>query len=145
MAGPRPKESPVTQDSFELECDRLSNIVDGALFDRLRWERNEGPMLAHLVALAVSAFEGRAEFELAEEGATRDVKRFVLKIHGKRVIAISMRIESGRALLDAHPIERSSYDVSAGEAAAADFEAADGTWMASALQQQFSRVRLQAV
>ena len=46
------------QDSFQLECDRLSHIVDGALFERLRWERNEGPMLARLVALAHSAFEG---------------------------------------------------------------------------------------
>lgn len=132
------------QATFQLECDRLSSIVDAALFDRLRWERNEGPMLAHLVALALSAFDGRAEFELAEEGATRDVKRFVLKIHGKRVIAISMRIEGGRALLDAHAIERSSYGISPGEGAAVDFEAADGTWMADALRQQFSRVRLQA-
>jgi len=101
-------------------------------------------MLAHLVALALSAFEGRTEFELAEEGATRDIKRFVLKIHGKRVFGITLRIEGGRAVLDAHAIERSSYDLSGGEAASADFEAADGTWMAGALQQQFSRVRLHA-
>lgn len=132
------------QASFQTECDRLSSIVDAALFDRLRWERNEGPMLAHLAALALSAFEGRSEFELAEEGATRDVKRFALKVHGKRVIAISMWIEGGRALLDAHAIERSSYDLSAGEASSAAFDAADGTWMAGALQQQFSRVRPQA-
>jgi hypothetical protein len=131
----------VPENSFQSECDRLSSIVDGTLFERLRWERTEGPMLAHLVALALSAFEGRSEFELAEEGATRDVKRFVLKIHGKRVLAITLWIESGRALLDVHAIERSSYDLSAGSATSADFEAADGAWMAGALQQQFGRVR----
>ena len=63
------KRPRVTQDSFQLECDRLSHIVDGALCERLRWERNEGPMLARLVALAHAAFEGRSEFELIEEGA----------------------------------------------------------------------------
>ena len=134
-------EPPVPQDSFELECDRLSHIVDGALFERLRWERNEGPMLAHLVALANAAFEGRTEFELVEEGATRDIKRFVLKVHGNRVIAIAMRIEGAQAIIEAQPLERGKYGVSDGPSLATDFEAADGPWMAGALQQLFGRVR----
>ena len=87
-------------DSFQLECDRLSQIVDLALSQRLLWERNEGPMLARLVALAHAAFEGRSEFELVEEGATRDLKRFVLKIHGKRVMAVSLRIADGQAVIE---------------------------------------------
>ena len=129
------------QDSFQLECDRLSHIVDGALFERLRWERNEGPMLARLVALAHSAFEGRSEFELVEEGATRDIKRFVLKIHGNRVVAISLRIENGRAVLDSQALDRSKYTLADGEAVAADFETVDEPWMVHALQGLFSRVR----
>ena len=129
------------QDSFQLECDRLSHIVDGALFERLRWERNEGPMLARLVALAHAALEGRSEFELVEEGASRDIKRFVLKIHGNRVAGISLRIEGGRALLDAHALERSKYALSEGSAATADFDVVDQPWMISALQEQFSRVQ----
>jgi hypothetical protein len=128
------------QDSFQLECDRLSHVVDGALFERLRWERNEAPKLAHLVALAHAALEGRSEFELAEEGATRDIKRFVLKIHGNRVIAISLCLQAGQASVDAHPLDRSSYRLSAGPSANVDFDAADAPWMARALQQQFGRV-----
>ena len=135
------KRPRVTQDSFQLECDRLSHIVDGALCERLRWERNEGPMLARLVALAHAAFEGRSEFELIEEGATRDIKRFVLKIHGNRVVGISLRIEGGRAVLDAHALDRGRYTLSDGRAASTDFETVDDPWMAGALQDLFSRVQ----
>jgi hypothetical protein len=134
----------VPQDSFQLECDRLSDIVDHALFERLRWERNEGPMLAHLVALANGAIEGRSEFELAEEGATRDIKRFVLKIHGNRVVAISLYVQEGRAQVVAQSLERSRYRVAEGTPDSAEFDAADGPWMAHALQQQFSRIRMAA-
>jgi hypothetical protein len=130
----------VPQDNFELECDRVSQIVDGALFDRLKWERTEGPMLTHLVALAHAALEGRSVFELTEEGATRDLKRFVLKVHGNRVVLISIRIESGRVILDAQALDRSKYGLSAGAPVSTDFAAADAAWMAGALEQQFSRV-----
>jgi hypothetical protein len=133
----------VPQDGFQLECDRLSHIVDVALFERLRWERNEGPKLARLVALAHSALEGRPEFELIEEGATRDTKRFVLKIHGNRVVGISLRVEGETVLLDVHALDRSKYGLSDGGAATVDFEAVDEPWMAGALQQQFSRVQMQ--
>ena len=129
------------QDSFQLECDRLSDIVDRALFERLRWERNEGPKLARLVALARSAIEARPEFELVEEGATRDIKRFVLKVHGNRVIGVSLRLESDRAIVDADALERSHYGLAGGAAATADFEVVDEAWMVSALQDQFGRVQ----
>ena len=132
------------QDSFQLECDRLSNAVDRALFERLRWERNEGPMLARLVALAHSALEARPEFEFVEEGATRDIKRFVLKVHGNRVVGITLRVEGGRAILDAHAFERSKYSLSEGSSIAADFDAVDEPWMAGALQQVFGRIRAAA-
>lgn len=139
--GPESKRTSVPQNGFQLECDRLSHIVDGALFERLRWERNEGPMLAHLVALARGALEDRSEFELVEEGATRDIKRFVLKIHGNRVLIITFRIEGGRAVIDAQALERSSYSLCEGASATVDFESADEPWMDGALQQLFSRVR----
>jgi hypothetical protein len=131
----------VPQDSFELECDRLSHAVDGALFERLRWERSEGPMLAHLVALAHGALDGRSEFELIEEGATRDTKRFVLKVHGNRVVGVSLRLDAGRAVLDAHPLDRSSYILAAGAPVTVDVAAADEAWMTHALQGLFGRVR----
>jgi hypothetical protein len=131
----------VPQDSFELECDRLSHAVDGALFERLRWERSEGPMLARLVALAHGALEGRSEFELVEEGATRDTKRFVLKVHGNRIVGVSLRLDEGRAVLDMHALDRSAYSLGGGAPATVDFAAADEVWMAGALQGLFGRVR----
>lgn len=130
-------------DSFQLECDRVSQIVDNALFERLRWERNEGPMLAQLVSLAHSALEPRSEFELVEEGATRDIKRFVLKVHGNRVVGLTLRLEGGRAMLDAHALERSRYGLAGGAGAAAYFAEVDEPWMVRALQDQLSRVRSQ--
>lgn len=128
------------QDNFAHECDRLSQMVDGPQFERLRWDRNEGPMLAGLVALANSALETRGEFELAEEGSTSAIKRFVLKIHSIRTVAISIWLKDGRAHVGAEQIDRSPYRLAGGDPHAAEASAADEAWMASALQDLFSRV-----
>ena len=132
------------QDSFQLECDRLSNIVDRDQSEHLRWERNEGPMLARLVALAHAAFEGRSEFELVEEGASRSVKRFVLKVHSKRVLVVTMRLEGGQAVLQAEALERSSYALADAAPVTAEFATVDEAWMARALEQQFRRIEVLA-
>ena len=133
------------EDSFQQECDRVSNIVDRALFERLRWERNEGPMLARLVMLIRGALDERPEFELVEEGATRDLKRFVLKIHGNRVIAVRVHIEDGRAVLQSETLERSRYGLSGAAPVSTEFAAVDEVWMAGALQEQFRRIQAPAV
>lgn len=127
---------------FELECDRLSEAVDKALYDRLRWERNEAPMLARLVTLAQGALEHRNEFELTEEGATTDVKRFVLKVHSNRIMAVAISLDQGRVNVTAEAIERSRYRVAPGAPVSADYAAVDEQWMAAALQDLFSRVQL---
>jgi hypothetical protein len=131
----------VPSDNFERECDRLSQIVDGPQFERLRWDRNEGPMLINFVALARSALEQRSEFELAEESSTTAIKRFVLKIHGNRIIAISIWIEDGLAHVGAQQIDRSHYRLVAGEPLTVESGAVDQQWMANALQELFGRVR----
>ena len=131
----------MAQNSFELECDRLSKIVDGALFERMRWERTEGPMLAKLVALAHGAVEKRPDFELIEEGATSFVKRFVLKVHSNRVVAITITLDGNQAVVDASEVERSSYKLLEGAPVSADFHAVDEQWMASVLRELISRVQ----
>ena len=131
----------MSQDRLEIECDRLSHAVDAALYERLRWERNEGPMLARLVALAHATLEKRNEFELAEEGSTSASKRFVLKIHSNRVVAISIWVKDGSANLRAEQIERSPYRLADGNPLSADFQTVDELWMANTLQELFSRVR----
>jgi hypothetical protein len=131
----------MTQNSLDLECERLSHVVDGVLCERLRWERSEGPQLARLVALAHSALEKRDEFELVEEGATRDIKRFVLKVHGNRIVALSIHVADGRAVVDGKAIERGRYRMAEGAPLSATFDEADEHWMARALQELFSRVQ----
>lgn len=129
------------QDPLELECDRLSETVDNFLYQRIRWDRVEGPMLAKLSQLARASFDSRPDFELAEEGATADIKRFVLKVHSNRVVAIKMWLADGRALLDIEQIERSKYKVTAAEPVSATFDEVDEAWMAQAMQSALSRVQ----
>lgn len=126
---------------FDLECDRLSEVVDKMLYERLRWERNEGPMLARLVTLAHGALEQRSEFELAEEGATSDLKRFVLKVHGNRIMAVAIWLEQRQVNLRAEAIDRSKFQVAAGAPVVADYAVVDEQWMAATLQQLFGRVQ----
>ncbi len=129
------------QDPFEFECDRLSQVVDAIQFERLRWDRTEGPMLAKLVALAHSALESRGEYELSEEGSSTAIKRSVLKIHGNRIMAITIWLKDGLAHVKAEQIDRSPYQLAPGNPHSAEFGAIDQQWMAAALQELFSRVR----
>lgn len=131
----------MAQDSFELACDQLSGAVDGVLFERLRWARTEGPMLARLVELAQGAIEGRGDFELSEEGSTAERKRFILKVHSNRVIAMTICLNRGWTELAAETIERSAYRLSDTTPLTAEFAAVDEQWMAAALQEIFSRIQ----
>lgn len=131
----------VTQDALEQECDRLSETVDSFLYERIRWDRVEGPLLAKLVVLANGTFESRPDFELTEEGATSDLKRFVLKVHGNRIIAIKMWLDNGKALIDAEEIERSKYKVAPAEPLSVDFDGVDQEWMDISMQAQLNRVQ----
>ena len=121
-------------DSFEIECDRLSNVVDSVQFERVRWAKNEGPMLERLVELARAAIAERSDFELADEGSTGPVKRFVLKVHSLRIVAVNLGLEHGKAVVWAEAIERSNYRIVNGRRHSADFQDVDEAWMKSALQ-----------
>jgi len=130
----------VPQARFAQQCDRLSSVIDKTLFERLRWERTEAPVLAQLVELAHGALEDRAEFELTEEGATSAVKRFVLKVHGNRIAALTLCLADGKAELAIHPIERSPYRIVPGGSLTTPFDAIDEAWMAESLDELFARI-----
>ena len=130
----------MTDQSFEMACDRLSHVVDDIQFERLRWARTEGPMLAKLVALAHAALEVRDDFELTEEGSTSDIKRYVVKVHNNRVMAIMLGLDQGQAIVGAAQIERSKYRIADPTPIAADFAMVDELWMAGVLQELFSRI-----
>ncbi len=131
----------MNNDPLELECDRLSSTVDSFLYERIRWDRIEGPLLARLAELARAAFESRPDFELTDEGATSDLKRFVLKVHSNRIMAIKMWLANGRALIDVEEIERSKYKVTSGEPISTEFDGVDEQWMAASMRAILARVR----
>ena len=131
----------MAEENLQNACDRLSRIVDAGQFERMRWERDIGPKLARLVELAQSAFAGRKDFEMVEEGATRDVKRYVIKVHGNRVLAISLRLASGQAVAASEAIERSKYRVADGPPISADFAEVDEQWMTRTMQALLGRVQ----
>jgi hypothetical protein len=130
----------VPQARFAQQCDRLSAVVDKTLFERLRWERTEAPVLARLVALAHAALEARDEFELTEEGATSTLKRFVLKVHSTRVAALTLCLADGKAEMAVHAIERSPYRVGPGASLCIPFAGIDEAWMAASLDELFARI-----
>jgi len=121
-------------DSFEIECDRLSKIVDGVQFERVRWAKNEGPMLERLVELAQVAVSDRPDFELTDEGSRGPVKRFVLKVHGVRIVAVNLGLEVGQVVVWAEAIERSKYRIVDGQRHSADFQRVDEAWMRDTLR-----------
>ena len=126
--------------SFQLACDRLSQIVDPIQFERMRWARTEAPMLAHLVALFENAVADRPDFETGEEGSSAAIKRFAVKVHGMRVVAISIALNGTEVTLAIEPLERSRYQIAAGNPLVAQYAAVDGELMSAALQDLFSRV-----
>ncbi|WP_160598597.1 hypothetical protein [Pontixanthobacter gangjinensis] len=128
------------QDHFELACDRLSADVDAVQFERLRWSRDEGPKLARLVELAQGAVDDRFDMELAEEGASSSSKRFVLKVHSKRIAAVAVGLDKGRALMTVEPIDRSEFSVKAGPPINDDYENVNENWMEDAMSLLFERI-----
>jgi hypothetical protein len=128
------------KESFEQSCDRLSCIVDSKQFQRLLWSRTEAPMLARLVELLHLALEDRPDFSLSEEGSTKSAKRHVLRIHGTRVIALTIRLHEGCAVLDGEVLERSKFLLKPGDPLCDEFGIVDEVWMAAALEVLFARV-----
>ena len=128
-------------DRFETECDRLSHVVDPVQFERVRWAKNEGPMLERIVELARTAIAERSDFELTDEGSKGAIKRFVLKVHGFRIVAVNLGLEGGRVVVWAEAIERSKYRIVDGRRHSADYANVDEAWMKAALSAVFGEVQ----
>jgi hypothetical protein len=97
-------------------------------------------MLARLVELSHAALEDRSEMELTEEGSTHDAKRFVLKVHDTRTIAIIVALKDGQALVWGEEIERSRYRLAPGDPTQAPYALVDDAWMARAFGEVFGRI-----
>lgn len=128
-------------ENFCLACDQLSQAVDATQFERLRWARDEGPKLARLVELAQGAVAQRDDFELTDEGSGGAIRRFVVKVHGFRIMAVEICLENNIVSLQAEAIERSRFAVRLAEPVKSPFAQVDEAWMAATLGQLFSRVQ----
>jgi len=128
-------------DNFESECDRLSHAVDGVQFERIRWARTEGPMLERLVELAQATVAERPDFELVDEGSTGACKRFVLKVHSVRVVAVNLGLDGRAVTVWSEEIPRSDYKLVEPRRRMARFEDVDQQWMTDAICGAFSEVR----
>lgn len=126
--------------SFTLTCDRLSGIVDPAQYERLRWSRHEAPMLARLVALIQGAIEQRPDFELTEENGPTDQRRFMLKIHANRIIALILSLDGNDAVLHIEAVERGKFAVGPDARVSEDFASVDEAWMTAALERLFAGI-----
>jgi hypothetical protein len=131
----------VTTESLEQGCDRLSQVVDVVQFERLRWARDEGPKIARIVELTQAAVASRSDYDLAEEGSGGNIKRFVVKIHGFRIVAVAVGLQDGRAVMRAEPIERSKYRLASSDPILADYAMVDEAWIAQGLETLFARVQ----
>jgi len=130
----------MSKSSLGDACDRLSQIVDTVAFERLHWARTDGPLLAELVELTQASLTIRPEFEMSEEGATAKVKRFVIKVHGVRLIAIAMEVVGGVARIEAENIERSRYYTTQSEPLTVSMELMDEACMAKLMQAIIDRI-----
>ncbi len=127
--------------ALDLACDQLSQTVDAVQFERMRWARDEAPKLAYLVELAAAAVAQRPDFELADEGSGGALRRFVVKVHGFRVMALALRLSGTTVSVQCEPIERSKYTLHQADPVTAEFDQVDSAWMAQALSTQFARIQ----
>ncbi|MFZ1741991.1 MAG: hypothetical protein WAT93_04010 [Pontixanthobacter sp.] len=130
----------MSQPNFQLTCDHLSRSVDDTQFERFRWDRDEAPKLARLIELVTGAFDDRRDIELVEEGGSSGFKRYVLKVHSQRTIAIAVMLKDGFAVLGAEPLDRSPFTVARGDPISTQFDNVDEAWIAGALQNIISRI-----
>lgn len=128
-------------DQFQLACDNLSACVDDVQFERFRWDRDEAPRLARLAELVQAAFAERRDFDLTEEGGTSSFKKYVLKVHSMRTIAIAVKLDNGKAILTAETIDRSPYTLSETGPVGTDYQNVDEEWIAAALKLIIGRIR----
>lgn len=132
--------SDMSHNGFREACDQLSHKVDADNFERFRWTRDEAPKLAKLVELIKGSVADRTDVEINEEGGEQNSKRFVIKVHGKRIAGIGAGLDKGRAVLAVGPIERSAFTVASGDPVYTDFDNVDEAWIADALGQLMGRI-----
>ena len=130
----------MSHNGFRDACDRLSHKVDADNFERFRWTRDEAPKLVKLVQLIKDAVEDRTDIEINEEGGEQNIKRFVIKVHGKRIAGLTAALENGQAAMIVNTIERSDYKITPGDPIITDWDNVDEQWIADSLGKLMGRI-----
>ena len=132
--------SDMSHTGFTAACDALSGKVDADQFERFRWTRDEAPKLARLVELVQGSVADRTDIEINEEGGSPEAKRFVVKVHGKRIAGLAVALDRGHAVMSIGPVERSAFTVEAGKPVHTPYSQVDEQWIGDALGQLFARI-----
>ena len=132
--------SDMSHDSFRAACDQLSGKIDADQFELFRWTRDEAPKLARLVELVKGSVDDRTDIEINEEGGDQTTKRFVLKVHGKRIAGLGVALSKGHAVVSIGPIERSAYPVAEGKPLHTDYSDVDEAWIGETLGTLMARI-----
>ncbi|WFL77895.1 hypothetical protein P7228_02155 [Altererythrobacter arenosus] len=130
----------LTHDSFRAACDQLSNKVDAENFERFRWTRDEAPKLAKLVQMIKDSVEDRTDIEINEEGGEQNIKRFVIKVHGKRIVGLNAALDQGQVAMIVGNIERSEFKATPGDPIIADWTDVDEHWVTDTIGQLMQRI-----
>ncbi|HET9639893.1 MAG TPA: hypothetical protein VFP12_11875 [Allosphingosinicella sp.] len=134
----------MADDQFNLECDRLSRVVDPEAFENLEWARTDGAALEAAAKRAMQALEHREDLELVAEPSDDRRRRFVLRTKGSNPIDIAtlwMKVEGEMIALWPEAIVDSKFKVSgAGRPFLTRVENADEAWLHSAIGQAMARV-----
>ena len=126
---------------FQKACDLLSHKVDAENFERFRWTRDEFPKLLKLAELIKGSVGERTDVEINEEGGEKNTKRFVIKVHGKRIAGIGAALDRGRAVINIGPVERSPMTVAQGDPIHTDFAKVDEAWIGETLGRLIERIQ----
>ena len=134
----------MTHNGFRDACDQLSHKVDADNFERFRWGRDEAPKLVRLVELIKGSVDDRTDIEINEEGGEKNIKRFVIKVHGKRIVGLTAALDQGVAAMTVGTIERSPFTVAEGDPIHTAYENVDEAWIATTLSQLMERIQASA-
>jgi len=135
-----PSVAAPTEGAFRDICDQLSHVVDADNFERFRWTRDEAPKLAKLVEMIKASVDDRTDIEINEEGGEQNIKRFVIKVHGKRIAGLSAALDQGQAAMTVGMVERSEFKVAQGDPIITDWANVDEQWIAASLGQLMQRI-----
>ena len=83
----------------------------------------------------------RTDIDINEEGGSQETKRFVIKVHGKRVAGLGVALSKGHAVVSIGNIERSAFTIEEGKPVHTPYANVDEGWIAETLGTLMGRIK----